>query len=135
VTRRPRCGRIVGAALAVIIGAVITTGLSGCSIFGGIVNQQLSTEQNLAKQRKAAAEFVGAHPDVEAITFTREGSVSGSGTWAANAFVLVGDRRYEAILGIGIGSTSWEPWPSQTPSPTAIPVTVTYSDGTSEVLD
>lgn len=72
MTRRPRRGRIVGAALAVIIGAVITTGLSGCSIFGGIVNQQLSTEQNLAKQRKAAAEFVGAHPDTEAITFTRE---------------------------------------------------------------
>jgi hypothetical protein len=118
--------------LALTIAAGITTGLSGCSIFGGIVNQQQST--NLANQRKAAITFIDAHPEVEAITFTRDGSVSGSGTWAANAVVFVGKLRYEAILGIGIGSTSWEPWPSQSPAPSPAPVTLTYSDGTSEIL-
>lgn len=133
MTLHPRLHRPVArAALVTVIAAAITTGLGGCSIDGGKMNHQRST--NLANQRKAAIEFIGSHPEVEAIAFTREGSVSGSGTWAANALVSVGQVQYQAILGIGIGSTSWEPWPTGVPAPTPMRVALTYSDGTSEIV-
>ena len=133
-TQRRRHGRMIAALLSVTIAAGITTSLSGCSFFGETVNKQFSAQDNLANQREAAIDFIGVHPEVNAITFTKEGGVSGSGTWAANALVSVGGTQYQAILGLGVGSTSWQPWPSQSATTTPSPVTLTYSDGTSEEL-
>jgi hypothetical protein len=114
--------------------AGITTSLSGCSIFGGIVNQQLSTEDNLANQRKVAEQTIRDYPspNLESIRFTSEGHVNGAGDWDANAIVTIDGKEYRELLGIYL--SGGDIFPTLPPGSVAGPVTVTYSDGTSEVL-
>lgn len=123
----------------VLVGTVavvaIAAGTTACSPFGGILNQpQLSTEGNLANQKKVALETLHdyPHPDLESIKFTNEGSVNGAGTWAANAVLTVGGREYQEIL--GTFSSAGEGLPTAPPGSIPHRVTVIYSDGTSEEL-
>ncbi|MGH1526998.1 hypothetical protein ACRAWC_25090 [Leifsonia sp. L25] len=121
------------AALALI--AATTAGTTACSLYGGMVNKQLSTERNLANQRRVALQFVQDYPNpqIEAITFADEGHVDGSGAWGASAYVTVDGKRYEEILGTFLSGGDALP----TIAPGAPPphsVTVVYSDGSSEVL-
>ena len=91
-------------------------------------------QANLTNQKKAAVEFIDGYlnPDLETITFTSDGSVDGSGSWAANAVITVGGTEYQAILGVGNGAS--EPLPQATPRAGADPrrVNVVFSDGTTE---
>ena len=98
------------------------------------MTDQPTTATNLANQRKAALEFVGPRPEITKVVFSEEGSVGGSGLWAANAVLTVDGEEYQAILGLGIGATSWEPWQSPPPGTKPSTVTLVYSDGTTEVL-
>ncbi|GAA2048859.1 hypothetical protein GCM10009820_04070 [Leifsonia soli] len=128
--------RIVAAALAVTIAAGTTAGLSGCSIFGGIVNQQLYTEDNLANQRKVAKQTIRdyPHPALESIRFTSEGHVNGAGDWNADAVLMIDGEEYQELLGILLSGGDEVPSvPPGSSSPHG-PVKVIYSDGTSEVL-
>jgi len=133
-THRRGHRRVIAAALAVIIGAGIATGLSGCSIYGGIVNQQLSTEDNLANQRKVARQTIRDYPNpaLESIRFVSEGHVDGAGAWAADAVMIIDGKEYEEILGTFL--SGGDPIPSAPPGSKAGPVDVVYSNGMTEVI-
>ena len=124
----------MAALLALTIAAGITTGLSGCSILRGTVNQQLSTEGNLANQRKVAQQIIHDYPNptLESIRFTREGHVDGSGGWSANAVVTIDGKEYQESLGTLV--SGGDAFPTVPPGSKPGPVTVIYSDGTSEVF-
>ncbi|MEN2737206.1 hypothetical protein ABCS02_05390 [Microbacterium sp. X-17] len=115
--------------VAVIISALALS-LGGCT-FGG---DEVNMETNLANQRKAAELFLESRRGIEKIRFTQDGGKPGLGAgWGANAVVTVGGSEYQAIL--GLLSISNEPLPSVPPDWTQVPVIVTYSDGSSEVIE
>ncbi|OJX81719.1 hypothetical protein [Leifsonia sp. 71-9] len=88
---------------------------------------------NLANQRESALLFLEKQGGVEQIRFTQEGGKPGLGaSWSVNAVVTIGGQEYRAILGIDLISS--EPLPSIAPEETPPPVSVIYSDGSSEVL-
>ncbi|SEI07043.1 MULTISPECIES: hypothetical protein, partial [unclassified Leifsonia] len=91
-------------------------------------------QTNLANQRTAALALLETQSGVEQIRFTQEGSVGGSGAWAVNAVVTVGGREYLQILGLRKWSLLGQRMPTLAPPATPAPVTVIYSDGSSEVL-
>lgn len=72
-------------------------------------------------------------PGTQSIRFTQEGSVSGAGSWSANAVVTIAGKDYDEILGpeqlIG------QDLPSPDATPASESLTVHYSDGTSEVIE
>lgn len=116
-------------ALIVVIALALASSLSGCGSGGNDVNK----ETNLANQREAAELFLESRRGVEKIRFTHEGGKPGLGAgWRANAVVTVGGNEFQAIL--GLLSISNEPLPSVSPDWTQGPVTVIYSDGSSEVI-
>lgn len=97
------------------------------------MNQQKTTlQENLKYQKLTAQKFIEYQPDVEVITFTREGSIAGSGQWAANAIVTIAGKEYRQI--IGPWEAIGEDLPNTPSSYIPGPVTVNYSDGSSEVL-
>jgi hypothetical protein len=97
------------------------------------VQQKTTSPENLANQRISAQKFISNWPNVEVIEFTREGSVDGSGEWSTNAVVTIDGRKYEEI--IGPWETAGDDLPNPPESLSPKPVTVKYSDGTSEVLE
>ncbi|SEA45724.1 hypothetical protein [Leifsonia sp. 21MFCrub1.1] len=129
-----RYRRVVVAVLVVTLATGVTAGLGGCSVFRGVVNQQLTTEENLANQKKVALQTMRDYPNpaLESIRFTSEGHVDGGGDWSANATVTIDGKDYREILGIltSVGEVFPKPSPGSTPGA----VTVIYSDDTSEVL-
>lgn len=129
-----RYQRVVVAVLVVALATGVTTGLSGCSVFRGVVNQQLTTEENLANQRKVALQTMRDYPNpaLESIRFTSEGHVNGAGDWNANAIVTVEGKEYRELLGIHL--SGGDIFPTLPPGSVAGPVTISYSNGTSEVL-
>lgn len=98
------------------------------------MNQQLSTEGNLANQRKVAEQIIRDYPtaQLESIRFTTEGHVNGAGGWAANAVVTIDGKKYEEILGTSV--SVGDAFPTIPPGSRPGPVTVVYSDGTTETL-
>jgi hypothetical protein len=115
--------------------AGVCMGLSSCSLIGGnTVNQEMMTQTNLSKQRTVALKFVKdySNPALKSIRFTREGGVDGGGSWTSNAVLTVAGRDYNEILGTNF--LGGDPLPTIAVGATPGPVTVTYSDGTSEVL-
>ena len=122
-----------GLALTVAVLAVLVVGLNGCSSIGDAVKQKTTSRENLENQRVSAQRFISNWPNVEVIEFTREGSVDGSGEWSTNAIVTIEGRKYEEIIGPWETAGDDLPKPPERLSPQ--PVTVKYSDGTSEVLE
>lgn len=105
--------------------------LAGCSLIGDTLQRNTTPAENHKYQRITAINFRDFQPDVESITFTREGGFSGSGQWSTNAVVRIDEKDYRAILGPNV--IGGEPWPDPTGSPRS-PVLVRYSDGTTEEL-
>lgn len=128
--RAPVVRRLV---VAFGLACVLGLGSSGCSFIGDALQQKTTLQENLRYQKLAAQKFISNWPYVEIITFTREGSFDGSGEWSANAIVTIEGKEYRQILGPWTGGGA--PFPESPASFTPAPVTVNYSDGTSEVLE
>jgi hypothetical protein len=123
-----------GFAVAAVI-AVSVTGLSGCSILGGTtVSHQSKSETNLEYQREVVRQFWHDYPnpDLQTVRFTDEGSAQLNGTWAASAVVTVAGVGYD--VRIATYFSGGQGLPTVDPHATPVPVTVFYSDGTSEEL-
>lgn len=97
------------------------------------MNQQLSTKDNLANQRKFALEFIHKYrnPALQSIRYVTEGYVDGGGSWGASVIVTVDGEEYDGFLG---DLTGGGPLPKAPPGAEPGDVTVSYTDGTSEVL-
>lgn len=89
-------------------------------------------QTNLDNQRTAALSLLAYRPDVESVRFTQEGSVGGGGSWAANAIITIDGVDYNEIL--GLERAGGNPLPSVPAGASPVPVTVVYSDGSSEAL-
>jgi hypothetical protein len=104
------------------------------------VSQQKELQENIALQRKSALRFRDEYqPNVEKIRFTREGDVPGLGaSWSANAVATIGGTDYQVIIDERFGP-AWvgeEGEPPELPAPVArLPLTLIYSDGTTEVVE
>ncbi|WP_460632094.1 hypothetical protein [Leifsonia lichenia] len=92
-------------------------------------------QANLANQRKVAVTFIKDYPnpDLEAIRYVDSGGVRGYGSWAANTVITVTGRDYYGTLGTFFSTGDALPPIESEMHPG--PVTLTYSDGTSEVLN
>lgn len=130
-----RYRRVVVAVLVVALATGVTAGLGGCSVFRGVVNQQLTMEENLANQRTVALQTMRDYPNpaLESIRFTSEGHVNGAGGWAANAVVTIEGKEYQELLGTSV--SVGDAFPTAPVNTAHGPVKVIYSDGTSEVLN
>ena len=130
VFRAPPFGRLA----AVCCVFALLAGSTGCSMIGGTaVNEESALRENLAKQREVALAFIRDSPDVDTIEFTHEGNRPGIGaSWSANAIVTVGGKNYKEILGLRL--IIGDGLPSAPPDTVRGPVTVIYSDGTSEIV-
>lgn len=92
------------------------------------------------QQRAAALYFRDEYQrNVEMVRFTQEGGRPGLGApWRGNAIATVDGSEYYVIIGPNsgpafVGGTGMPP-DAPTPAP-HLPLTVTYSDGTSEVIE
>ena len=123
-------------AVLVVVAGAAGIGVSGCGAEKDVSGQQRQVQvraENLAKQRESVLALIANHPDVEVIRFTQEGDRPGLGApWSANAVVTIGGKDYQEIL--GPRSRAGESLPDAPPSSSPRPVTVIYSDGSSEVL-
>lgn len=101
------------------------------------MDQQTMTAISVANQRKAAHSLINTYPLVETIRFTDEGRTVGLGgsLWGAGAIVTVGGKEYREVLGFDPGTSYGEGLPDAPLDAVPGPVTVIYSDGTSEVLN
>lgn len=117
--------------------AAIVIGLSACSSRGRAADQQAETAASLANQRRAALTFVTSRHDVERIRFTDEGRTVGpaDSLWSASAVITLDGKEYGGGLGFDPGASFGEPMPNAAPDAIRRPVTVIYSDGTSEVME
>ena len=94
----------------------------------------------LELQRESALYFRDQwQPNVEKVQFTREGGRPGLGAmWSVNAIATVEGREYYVIIGPDSGPAfvggTGTPSDAPTPAP-RLPLTVVYSDGTSEVIE
>lgn len=129
--------RVVG---ALVISSALLAGSVGCVWAGDRkVSQQTALQENIALQRKSALTFRDEwQPNVEKIRFTREGNVPGLGaSWRVNAVATIGGTDYQVILDERFGP-AWVGGGAMPPelstSPPRMPLTLIYSDGTSEVI-
>lgn len=100
------------------------------------MSQEETTRTNLANQRKVAMLFLGDYPhhELTAMRFTREGGRPGLGVpWSVNVVVSVGGKDYNEILST---NNVWggDQLPELQPGSVHGAVTVTYSNGTTEVF-
>nr|WP_246298263.1 hypothetical protein [Leifsonia soli] len=88
----------------------------------------------MANQRTVALQTMRDYPNpaLESIRFTSEGHVNGAGDWNANAIVTIEGKEYRELLGIHL--SGGDIFPTLPPGSVAGPVTISYSNGTSEVL-
>ncbi|SDH01530.1 hypothetical protein SAMN04515691_3725 [Leifsonia sp. 98AMF] len=92
------------------------------------------------QQREAALYYRDEYqPNVEKVRFTQEGDRPGFGaSWRANAIATVAGIEYHVIIGpeTGPAFVGDEGMPPAAPPQSAhLPLTVVYSDGTSEVIE
>jgi hypothetical protein len=129
-----RVARVLAAAL---LGAVLVVGLSACSLIG---NRLMTPDPPVKElQRDSALYFRDRYqPNVEKVRFTRDGSRPGLGApWCVNAVATFEGSDYYVIIGPDSGPSfvGGTGAPPQAPTPPAhVPLTVVYSDGTSEVI-
>lgn len=115
----------------------VLAGTTACSPRGDRGVSQQQEKSNLDLQRESALIFREDWPNVEKIRFKREGGRPGLGaSWRVNAVATVEGIDYEVIIGPSVqGSAGGGGLPPAAPVPhTPVPLTVTYSDGTSEVI-
>lgn len=113
-----------------MIAVALVLTVSGCTA----ERDEVRMEANLANQRKAAIAFLETQGGVETIRFVQEGEPPGFGaTWRADAVVTVEGNDYRATLSPQLISS--EPLPEIPPEATAGPVTVIFSDESSEVIE
>ena len=94
----------------------------------------MNPEPNLANQRKAAMAFLETQGGVDKIRFVQGGGQPGLGaSWRADAVVTVEGNDYRATLSSRLISS--EPMPDIAPEVTRGPVTVIFSDDSSEVIE
>jgi len=132
--------RVVRMMGALALSAGLLAGSAGC-VWGGDrkVSQQTALQENIALQRKSALTFREEYePNVEKIRFTREGDVPGLGaSWSVNAVATIAGRDYQVIISERFGP-AWvgeegDPPELQAPS-SRLPLTLIFSDGTTEVV-
>lgn len=134
---RVRVVRMMG---ALALSAGLLAGSVGC-VWGGDrkVSQQTALQENIALQRKSALTFRDEwQPSVEKIRFTREGDVPGLGaSWSVNAIATIGGVDYQVIIDERFGP-AWVGDEGRPPDlrapPSRLPLTLIFSDGTSEVI-
>jgi len=125
------------------VAGALLAGTTACAEIGDRILYGNSTERpksNLEYQRESALEFRTVWANVERIRFTEEGNKPGLGaTWRANAVATVGGKDYEVIIGtrsLAVLSTNPPPkMPTLPPSAPTIALVVTYSDGSTEVIE
>jgi hypothetical protein len=130
--------RVVRAASAGLLGAVLVVGLTACS---PIRNRLTTPDPPVKEQQRASALYFRDEnqPNVEKVQFTQDGDRPGLGaSLRANAIATVEGSDYFVIISpsLGpsfVGGTGMPPEPP-TPAP-HLPLTVVYSDGTSEVIE
>lgn len=119
------------------VSAMLVAGSTGCSLMKPRGVSQQAEKSNMELQRESALKFRSEWPDVEMIRFTREGDRPGYGAaWGVNAVATVAGKEYQVIIGPNLPvtfPTGYPPPTSSLPSRTA-PLTVVYSDGTTEVV-
>lgn len=129
-----RLARVLG---ALAVGVVLVAGLAACSLIrDGIMTPDPPVKE---LQRRSAINYRDEwQPDVEKIRFTQDGGRPGLGvSWSVNAVATVGGVDYQVIIGPDSGpgfvGDNGEPPEAPTPSP-HLPLTVIYSNGTTEVI-
>ena len=118
------------ASCAVVV--LLLAGLTGCSFIADTLQRKTTLAENHKYQRITAVNKKERWPNVDVITFVEKGSFLGSGTWSANAVVTIDGKDYRQILGPYSSGGESLPLPvdGQPPSP----LTLNYSDGSSEVI-
>lgn len=130
--------RVVRAVSAALLGVALMVGLTACSV---IRDRLMTPDPPVKEQQRAAALYFRDEyqPNVEKVLFTQDGNRGGLGArWKANAIATVDGSEYFVIIGPDsgpgfVGGTD-EPPEARTPAP-HLPLTVVYSDGTSEVIE
>ncbi|MDR6971405.1 hypothetical protein [Leifsonia shinshuensis] len=130
--------RIARATGVIVLSAVLVTLSTACAMWGnGGMDHQTAQTSNLKLQRESALRFRSEWPNVEAIRFTREGDYAGFGaSWRVNAIATVEGTAYQVIISPDLSAafiTGAMPQASPIGS-TPAPLTLIYSDGTSEVV-
>ncbi|MEO7015383.1 MAG: hypothetical protein ABI130_13620 [Leifsonia sp.] len=130
--------RVVRAVSAALLGAALIIGLTACSLIG---DRLMTPDPPVREQQRASALYFRDEyqPNVEKIRFTRDGSRPGFGVpWNVNAVATIEGGDYFVIIGPDTGPAfvggTGEPPEAPTPSP-HLPLTVIFSDGTSEVIE
>lgn len=117
----------------------ITCGLSltACS---SIKDRLMTPDPPVHEQQRLSALYFRDvfQPNVEKIRFTRDGDRPGLGaSWCVNAIATIENHDYYIIIGPSLGPSfvggTGEPPDAPTPAPHQ-PLTLTYSDGTTETI-
>ena len=127
--------RIARLVTVLALSALLVVSMTGCSLIGDRLMPPDPPNHEL--QRESALLFRAHWPAVERIRFTQEGDRPAFGApWSVNAVATVVGVDYEVIVGPGspIGFPTGNPPPESATPPTPFPVTVIYSDATSEVI-
>jgi hypothetical protein len=123
---------------AALLVAALIVGLTSCSAIG---DRLMTPEPPIHEQQRASALYYRDEyqPNVEKIRFTRDGSRPGLGVpWCVNAVATVDGVDYQVIIGPATspGFVGDNGMPPKAPTPSVhFPLTVVYSDGTSEVIE
>ncbi|MFJ8895896.1 hypothetical protein ACIRCZ_15025 [Leifsonia sp. NPDC102414] len=123
---------------AALLGVALIAGLSACSLIG---DRLMPPDPPVRDQQRASALYFRDQwqPNVEEVRFTRDGGRPGLGaSWRANAIATIEGREYYVIISPDLGPSfvggTGTPPEAPTPAP-HLPLTVVYSDGTSEVIE
>jgi len=132
-----RAARVAG---VLILGGAALAGITACVPSGLHGTSQQQEKSNLDLQRESALTYRNEwQPNVEKIRFKRDGDRPGLGaSWRVNAVATVDGRDYEVIISPDLGPAfvGGTGKPPEAPTPyTRQPLTVIYSDGTSEVIE
>ena len=130
--------RVTRALSAVALSVALIVGLTACSLIG---NRLMTPDPPVRElQRESARHYRDEwQPNVEKIRFTQEGGRGGVGApWGVNAIATVAGVDYQVIIGpeIGPGFVGDNGVPPEAPTPAPhLPLSVIYSDGSSEVIE
>lgn len=130
--------RKTSTAAAVAVTGALLLGTTGCGDVGHrILYGTLKPKSNYANQRESALHFREVWANVERIRYTEEGSKAGLSSWSANALATIDGKEYDVIIGPDTQTfRQTDPPPIMpTPAPPPVALTVTYSDGTTEVIE